>query len=159
MTMSLRLFAICLAFLCVFPEGGQGAARKSAPDKVDFNRDVRPIFSENCYACHGPDKNKRKADLRLDTKEGLTFSHDDVVTVVPGHPEKSELFRRVTTDDPDERMPDPKSTKRLTTREIAVLKKWIEQGAEYKGHWAFIKPVRPDVPALDWPGFVRNDVD
>src|SRR3954468_6176473 len=123
------------------------------PSVIEFNRDVRPILSDNCYACHGPDKNKRKADLRLDTKDGLMSSHDDVHTVVAGKPAESELFRRVVADDPDERMPDPKSNKRLTPREITVLKKWIEQGAAYKGHWAFLKPARPEVPAADEPGF------
>src|SRR6266566_1678685 len=101
------------------------------PKTVEFNRDVRPILSDNCYACHGPDRNKRKADLRLDTKDGLMSSHDDVRTVVAGKPAESELLRRVIAEDPDERMPDPKSNKRLTRREVAILKKWIEQGAAY----------------------------
>jgi mono/diheme cytochrome c family protein len=161
---------LCAIAAAVLPFGlpsaqaGEGGAtnaivERPVPDQIDFNRDVRPVLSDNCYACHGPDKNKRKADLRLDTKDGLMSSHDDVHTVVAGKPADSELFRRVTTDDPDERMPDPKSNKRLTPREIAILKKWIEQGAPYKGHWAFIKPVRPEVPAVDEPGFVRNPVD
>src|SRR5690349_12975342 len=133
---------------------GHAAPERPVPDRIDFNRDVRPVLSDNCFACHGPDKNKRKADLRLDTKDGLMSSHDDVHNVIPGKPEQSELYRRVTTDDPDERMPDPKSNKRLTPREVAILKKWIEQGAEYKGHWAYLKPTRPAVPAVTDPGFV-----
>src|SRR5947199_1202686 len=104
------------------------AAEKPLPQTIDFNRDIRPIFSENCYACHGPDKNKRKADLRLDTKDGIFSTIKDHQTVVPGKPDKSELYRRVTETDPEERMPDPKSNKKLSDRDIAVVKKWIEQG-------------------------------
>src|SRR4051794_4523245 len=168
--LGIALAGACAIAAAVIPFGsqparaGEGGASNSVverpvPDQIDFNRDVRPVLSDNCYACHGPDKNKRKADLRLDTKDGLMSSHDDIHTVVAGKPGESELFRRVVADDPDERMPDPKSNKRLTPREIAVLKKWIEQGAAYKGHWAFLKPARPDVPAADEPGFVRNPVD
>jgi hypothetical protein len=135
------------------------AATPPLPQTIDFNRDIRPILSENCYFCHGPDKNKRKADLRLDTHDGL-FSHiKNHTTVVPGHPEQSELFRRVTLSDPDERMPDPKSNKRLSDRQIALLKKWIEQGAPWKGHWAYLPLARPEPPAINDPGFVHNEID
>jgi hypothetical protein len=135
------------------------AANTALPDKVDFNRDIRPIFSDNCYACHGPDKNKRKADLRLDTHDGIFSKIKDDTIVVPGKPDASELLRRVTATDPDERMPDPKSNKKLSARDIAMLKKWIEQGAPWQGHWAYIKPVRPAEPKVDQPGFVRNPID
>jgi hypothetical protein len=119
------------------------------PDKIDFNRDVRPILSENCFFCHGPDKNKRKADLRLDTREGIfTAIENKRFPAVPGHPERSEIFKRVITTDDDDRMPDPKSGKHLTDHDISVLKKWIEQGAEFKGHWAYIKPVKAAVPEV-----------
>ncbi len=116
------------------------SARAARP--IDFNRDIRPILSDNCYACHGPDKNKRKADLRLDTKAGLFSTIEDRTTVVPNHPEKSELFRRLVTDDKDERMPDPKSNKRLSAKQIALIQRWIEEGAAWKGHWAYLKPTR-----------------
>src|SRR5687767_7046387 len=114
---------------------GPKAALLPLPDKIQFNRDVRPILSDNCFACHGFDKNKRKADLRLDTKDGLMSVGENGPIVAAGKPGESELFRRVITEDPDERMPDPKSHKKLSDRDIAVLKKWIEQGAEYQGHW------------------------
>src|SRR5436305_3843416 len=107
--------AICWLMACTSP----AAVRKSTKDQIDFNRDIRPIFSENCYACHGPDKNKRKADLRLDMKDGIFSTHEDRHTVAPGDVEHSELYRRVTTANADERMPDPKSNKRLTDRQIA----------------------------------------
>src|SRR6266566_3574312 len=104
------------------------------PKTVEFNRDIRPILSDNCYACHGPDKNKRKADLRLDTKGGLFDEIDDVHPIVPGKPEESDLYRRITSTDADDQMPPRKSAKRLTPEQIGRIKRWIEQGAVWKGH-------------------------
>src|SRR5881392_3829129 len=121
---SFILFIGCAAAVNVFA----APINAPVPEKIDFNRDVRPILSENCYFCHGPDKNKRKADLRLDTREGLFSTHESRVGVVAGKPEQSELFRRITETDPAERMPDPKSNKKLADRQIALIKKWIEQG-------------------------------
>src|SRR5882672_2896471 len=107
-----------------------GAARANEPAKsIDFNRDIRPILSDNCYQCHGPDKNKRKAQLRLDTKEGLFGAPKGTPTIVPQKADASELVRRLTTTDKNERMPDPKSGKSLSTHQIALIKKWIDQGA------------------------------
>ncbi|HSZ55828.1 MAG TPA: PSD1 and planctomycete cytochrome C domain-containing protein [Tepidisphaeraceae bacterium] len=131
------------------------AAEKALPQTIDFNRDIRPIFSENCYFCHGPDKNKRKGDLRLDTKDGLFSTHDAAPNVAPGHVEQSELYRRITTANADERMPDPKSNKKLADRQIALIKLWIEQGAPWKGHWAYLPVVRPPVPQ----GTSENPID
>src|ERR1700720_2630338 len=88
------------------------------PRTVEFNRDIRPILSDNCYACHGPDKNKRKADLRLDTKEGLFAKIDDAFPVVPGKPGESDVYRRITTDDEDDHMPPLKGTKSLSKRQV-----------------------------------------
>lgn len=129
------------------------------PDVVEFNRDVRPILSENCYACHGPDANKREAELRLDTEAGLFGKGANKHPVVPSQLDASNLFKRVTTAVADEKMPPADSGKQLTNREIAILKKWIEQGAKWQGHWAFIKPTRPAIPAVTEPGFSRNDID
>jgi hypothetical protein len=141
-----------------------GAPPDSAPipDKVEFNRDIRPILAGDCYTCHGPDSSQRKADLRLDTKDGLFTAIKDIHPVVPGHPDQSELFRRITADNPDDRMPEPKSNKRLSPRQIALIKKWIEQGAEWEGHWAFTPPKRPDVPKLESAearNWARNPID
>lgn len=140
------LFLLCV--LCASAVSFRApAAQPPIPPTIDFNRDVRPILSDNCFFCHGPDKNKRKADLRLDTREGLfTPIEKTRLPAVPGHPEQSEIYKRIITPDDDERMPDPKSGKHLTDREIAVLKKWIEQGAQFRGHWAYIKPANPPVP-------------
>jgi mono/diheme cytochrome c family protein len=131
-------------------------AVSALPDKVDFNRDIRPIFADACYQCHGPDKGHRKAGLRLDTRDGLFGKRGGITS---GKPEASEVYLRLVSDDADERMPQAASNKTLTTRQIALIKKWIEQGAEYKGHWAYVKPVRPTAPVNEDSGFVRNPVD
>lgn len=140
--------------------GGAVQAAPVIPDRIDYNRDVRTILSDNCFACHGPDKNTRKADLRLDTREGAFAALEEGAhVVVPGKPDDSELYRRIATDDEDDLMPPPKSNKELTERQKAILKKWIEQGAEWKGHWAYLPVERPAIPAVEKPGFVRNPID
>jgi hypothetical protein len=110
---------------------------------IDFNRDVRPILSNNCFTCHGPDEKERKAKLRLDTREGATDS-----VVVPGKPESSELVRRVRARDAAEVMPPAKTGKKLSAREIDILTRWVKGGAPYSNHWAYVKPARPPVPAI-----------
>jgi hypothetical protein len=117
---------------------------RGADAKLDFNRDVRPILSENCLACHGPDEKKRKAELRLDVRDVAVGAG----AVVPGKPDASELLRRVAAKDPGEVMPPPATGKKLTPEQTAVLRRWIAEGAEYKAHWAFIPPTRPAVPAI-----------
>jgi mono/diheme cytochrome c family protein len=138
-----RLFAaIALAWAT------SGPAVAAGPE-VDFNRDIRPILSESCYQCHGPDANKRKADLRLDTREGLFRSADGSTVVVPGKPDASEFWVRIASDDPESRMPPPKSGKPMTTAQVALVRRWIEQGAVWKGHWSFIPAGRPAAPSVD----------
>jgi len=133
---------------------------KAAPPAIQFNRDIRPILSQNCFACHGPDNNARKAGLRLDTKAGLfepTQKHEAVV--VPGRLEKSELWRRITATDPDEVMPPPKSHKLLKPEQKDLFRQWIVAGAPWQGHWAYIKPEWPTVPASNKSHWVRNPID
>ena len=134
------------ASLCLATMAATHAATPSSPAKVEFSRDVRPILSENCFACHGFDKAARKADLRLDTKEGALATKDGVTAIVPGKPEASELIARIMSDDPDEVMPTKKSGKHLTAAQKETLKRWIEQGATYQRHWSFEPPKRPAVP-------------
>ena len=123
-------------------------AARAADDRVIFNRDVRPIMGEYCFACHGPDPAARKEGIRFDREEGFFGQREDGgPTVVKGHPEKSPLFERIIATDPDDIMPPPKEHKKLKPAEIAILKKWIEQGAEWQAHWAFIAPVQAPVPA------------
>jgi hypothetical protein len=122
-----------------------GLARAAAPS---FSRDVLPILSDNCFYCHGPDEAKRKAKLRLDTREGATAVHDSAAAIVPGDPLKSELLARVVSDDPEELMPPPKSHKpKLSAADAEVLRRWIEAGAPWGKHWAFERLERPAVPA------------
>ncbi len=132
-----------------------------AEDKANFNRDVRPIFSDTCFQCHGPDESKRKAGLRLDTREtAVKPAESGDIAIVPGHPEQSELVKRLTAKDPDEVMPPAKLHKTIKPEQIEAIKKWIAQGAEYQGHWAFIKPERlPVPPVADKTAVVRNPVD
>jgi hypothetical protein len=157
--MTLRATSV-LFVLCALAAGlPVRAADAPIPQTIDFNRDIRPILSENCYFCHGPDKNKRKADLRLDTREGLFAAIEGKrYPVIPGKPAESEVYKRVIAEDDADRMPDPKSGKHLTDRQITLIKKWIEQGAQWKGHWAWEKPVRPPVPDLK-SEISRNPID
>ena len=115
---------------------------------VRFNRDVRPILADNCFACHGQDAKHRKAKLRLDQSEGALAERDGVRAIVPGDLAKSEAWARITSKDEDEVMPPPKSHKELTASEKDVLKRWIEQGAEYEGHWSFVAPQKQEVPKI-----------
>ncbi len=120
----------------------------AAEDRVLFNRDVRPLLAEYCYHCHGPDPGSRKEGIRFDREEGFFGKRDDAgPTVVKGQPEKSPLFTRITSADADEIMPPPKEHKTMKPAEIALLKRWIAQGAEWQPHWAFLAPVKPAVPA------------
>jgi hypothetical protein len=115
-----------------------------AAPPVEFNRDIRPILSDRCYYCHGPDEKTQKADLRLDTRAGALADG----AIVPGKPDESELFYRITTDDEDDSMPPAKAKKpKLSPAEIELFRRWIEQGADYQGHWAFEPLAKSDVPA------------
>lgn len=125
---------------------------------VDFNREIRPILSDKCFACHGPDEHERKADLRLDTKEGAFGDLGGYFAIVPGKPESSEVWLRIMEDDPDEIMPPPKFHKELTPEEKKLIEEWIKEGAEFKMHWSFAGLERPEVPAVEGD-FVKNEVD
>ncbi|MEE3221154.1 MAG: DUF1549 domain-containing protein, partial [Planctomycetota bacterium] len=109
---------------------------------------MRPIFSDKCYACHGPDKGQRKADLRLDTKIGIADARKSGA-IRSGKPSGSDLVKRIASDDPDEQMPPPKSGKTLSPRQRKILSRWIEQGAQWRGHWAYIKPTRTQPPQFE----------
>ncbi|MGB2848048.1 MAG: DUF1549 domain-containing protein, partial [Saprospiraceae bacterium] len=125
--------------------------------KLDYNKTIKPILSDKCFACHGNDANKRQAELRLDKAAnayGALPISPDKVAIKPFDINQSELVRRILTANPDQLMPEPKSNLTLTPREKALLIKWIEQGAEYQPHWAFLAPVKNDPPAIkdmNWP--------
>jgi hypothetical protein len=133
------------------------AAVAGKPERVDFRKDVLPILSENCFACHGPDAKTRKADLRLDTKESALRTKDPLI--VPGKSDESELFNRVTSGDPEEVMPPLKSGKKLSGTQIEILKKWIDEGASWHQHWAFEPISRPAFPAVRDKSWPRNPID
>jgi len=118
-----------------------------AADALRFSHDIRPILSENCFACHGPDDKKREAGLRLDDEAGAKANNDGVIAIVPGHPEKSALIQRIESTDPDEVMPPPKMHKTIPANQVALLKQWIKEGAKWGKHWSYETVVRPAIPS------------
>ena len=122
------------------------ATRASAATPVNFSRDVLPILSDNCFQCHGPDENKRKGGLRLDTREAAVAVKDGIATIVPGDATKSEMVTRLTASDPEDVMPPAKSNKKVTPAQAQTLRRWINEGAQWGRHWAFEKLTRPEVP-------------
>ena len=136
-----------------------GVSASAGPLEIDFNRDVRPILSDRCYACHGPDEHSREADLRLDQRKSALGMNEEDAAIVPGKPELSKLVSRIHSDDPDVVMPPPKLNKPLTLKEKQILARWITEGAAYERHWSFVPP-RPGGPPStiqkDWP---QNAID
>lgn len=153
---SLCLFALSLALVHATPD-----TANSVEKTIDFNRDIRSILSNKCYACHGPDPAERQAGLRLDTQAGATTpAESGELPIVAGKPEESELIARIGSTDDDVRMPPGDSGKTLSAHEIQLLTDWVKQGAAFPAHWSYVKPMRPELPALaahqDWP---RNELD
>ncbi len=146
---------LILAVLTIGVLPARSLANEPAP--VDFRKEILPILSENCFLCHGPDGGTRKADLRLDTKDGALRAEEPVI--VPGKSGESEVFLRVTSRDADELMPPRKSGKVLTPHQVELLKKWIDQGAKWNKHWAFEPPRRPSAPAVKERDWTRNPID
>jgi hypothetical protein len=133
---------------------------RPAPGSIRFNRDIRPILSDKCFQCHGPDATQRKAKLRLDSAQAARApAASGSPAVVPGKSDESELYRRLISPDHDERMPPAKTGKPLTAAEIQKLKTWVDEGANYEAHWAFIPPVRPRLPRVLHEQWVRNPID
>ena len=135
------------------------ASSLRADEPIRFNRDIRPILSDYCYFCHGPDSARRKADLRLDTLEGLYEKRESGTTLVKGDPAKSALYQRMVTHDADKLMPPPKSNKKLTDEQKSLVKRWITDGAAWEPHWSFAMPARPKVPEVEAKAWVRNPID
>ena len=151
-----------LIALCVLLSvSGKGVlaltALVGANESVQFNRHIRPILSENCFACHGPDKAKRKSGLRLDKHSGATRDLGGYAAVVPGNSEASALVYRVTTDQANDRMPP--AGKRLSLQQVELLQRWIDQGAHYTMHWSYVKPARPPLPVIQNAEWIRNPID
>lgn len=143
-------------------EGTAALAVQKMPDKIDFNFHVKPILSDRCFHCHGPDDNSREAGLRLDTKEGAFAALGDAkdhFAIVAGSLEESSLVERTYTDDPEMMMPPPESNRSLSDYDKAILKQWIKEGAEWKEHWSFIPPQKPSISAVDDGGWASNEID
>lgn len=165
--MSKNIFLLCLplAFAALWLNCSRknAAADESLPEKISYNYHVRPILSDKCFACHGPDKNKLKASLRLDIAESALAPLTETkgaFAIVPGKPEASELIRRVTSQDPEVMMPSPDShLERLSEREITILKRWIAQGAVYEKHWSLLPPQKASLPEIDNPKWAKNEID
>lgn len=134
---------------------------KPLPEVVDFNFDVKPILSDTCFLCHGPDKANAKAGLSLDTFDHATqhITDNKMAAITPGDAEQSEIFKRIISDDENFMMPPPSSNLKLSARDKAIIKKWIEQGAEYKKHWAFIKPEKAKLPEVKHANWVNTPID
>ena len=148
---SCRCSLLCLSAVVVI-----GVSRVAAADvPLEYNRDIRPILAENCFACHGPDSAARKGELRLDKREAAV----EKKAVVPGKVSESELIKRILSLDADEVMPPVATKKKLTVAQKDVLTRWVEQGAEYQQHWSFLAPTRPTLPAIKNEAWVKNPID
>ncbi len=149
---SLSLLAAALLFAC-------RAISAAESGGLHFNRDIRPILSEACLHCHGPDKSHREGDLRLDVRDDALRNRDGHAVIVPGQPEASALLARITSTDADERMPPPKSERQLTPQQIDTLCRWVAQGAPYEAHWSFVPPQVPSLPAVRDQRWARQPLD
>ncbi|HEV3004952.1 MAG TPA: DUF1553 domain-containing protein [Pirellulales bacterium] len=145
-----RGFAAAFVWTC-----WAAASAANAGDEIEYNRDIRPILAENCFACHGPDSAARKAGLRLDQRPMAV----EMAAIVPGDPDSSELIRRVFSADAEEMMPPPMTKKQLTAEQKDLLRRWIAGDAPYQPHWSLIAPVRPQPPAVRNEAWVRNPID
>lgn len=147
------LLIVTVLIACLHGAAASALAADAEPDAVDYNRDIRPILSDKCFFCHGPDDKTREAKLRLDLQEGSRRDLGGYQAIVPGDPEFSEVWVRITSEDKTERMPPAKSGKTLTAEQIELIRKWIAQGGDYAQHWAYVKPVKHAPPVLkgdDW---------
>ncbi len=150
-------FLSSAAVLILASPSTSASASDGAP--LQFNRDIRPILSDKCFFCHGPDSTHREAGLRLDREADAKANLDGVIAFVPGDPDASEAIVRIFHDDPDELMPPPESKRELTSEEMDLLKRWVAQGAEWEEHWAFVAPERPEPPRVQRPDWIRNGID
>ena len=166
----MRRISLFLSIVGTLAVIGQGCGSKSSypsesdelPEEVSYNFDIRPILSDKCLACHGPDANKRKAGLRLDiAKEAFKALEENPTAhaLVAGKPELSQAFLRITTQDTSQRMPPMDSNLKLSQREINLIEKWIKQGAKYEKHWAFVAPKKPKLPRVDQEDWPLNEID
>ncbi|MFG0261696.1 MAG: c-type cytochrome domain-containing protein, partial [Novipirellula sp. JB048] len=136
--------------------GASTVVASAAGAAIDFNRDIRPLLSSRCVACHGPDEEQRAAGLRLDTEAGSRADLGGYVAIQPGDPEQSEILARLASDDEEMRMPPQGKGDPFSAEEIELVRRWIEQGAHYANHWSYEKPTRPALPQVEQVEWIRN---
>lgn len=160
MRRALRAFASFAFSFGLLAADASGSASGDEPERISFDRQIRPILSDRCYACHGPDEAARQGGLRLDLKEGAFGAGDSGETaIVPGDASASELVARIRSEDESQRMPPAEAQKPLTQEEVELLTRWIAEGAAWSEHWAFVAPMRPDVPSIDGDAWSRGPID
>src|SRR6266850_1651230 len=136
-----------------------GLVGRAGVAAIEYDRDIRPILSDNCYQCHGPDEKARKAKLRLDMKENAFRVQDGIAVIKLGKSAESELVRRITTSDTDDLMPPPRSNHKLTLKQIELIKQWIDSGANWSAHWAFNPIQSSKLPAIKNTHWPANEID
>jgi hypothetical protein len=146
---------LSLAVIATITFGAALRSHAAEPDKIEYNRDIRPILNDNCFSCHGPDSAARQADLRLDQREAAI----EMAAISPADPDASEMIRRILSTDESEQMPPPETKKKLTEAQKQILMRWIKEGAEYQPHWSFIPPSKPEPPKVGNAWWVRNPID
>src|SRR3990172_12117599 len=144
-----------LSFVVALPTQAADLPKKP----LDFNRDIRPILSDTCFVCHGPDEGQRMVNLRLDTKAGAFADRGGYQVIVPGNAEGSRVYQRISLKDPATRMPPATFDRTLTEQQIDLIKQWIDQGAKWQTHWAYDPPIRPELPAVKDEKWPRNPID
>lgn len=165
-----RLYYFILTGACILyfihacnpSASNQSTETEQIPEQISYNFDIRPILSDKCFACHGPDANKREAELRLDIAENAYKAlkeNPKAHALVPGKPEFSEVFQRISSDDTTVMMPPPSSNLKLTSHEINLIEEWIKQGAKYEPHWAFVPPKDPGKPEIENTEWPKNEID
>ena len=154
-----KCFASALLALAFAPAAWLAAVAFAAEPPVEFNRDIRPILSDRCYVCHGPDENKRDSELRLDSAAAALADLGGHKAIVPGDLAASSLWERITTSDVALRMPPVESGPALTAEQQALLRRWIEQGAKFERHWSFVAPQAPETPIVQHTAWPRNEID
>ncbi len=156
------VFSLAITMQCCQSDSSGQLQEEKIPDEVSYNFDIRPILSDKCLVCHGPDANKREAGLRLDVAESAFKAlkeNPGAHGLVAGKPELSEVFLRIATTDTTKLMPPPSSNLKLTQREVNLIEKWIKQGAKYEKHWAFVAPKKPALPEVDNEDWAKNEID
>ncbi|QDT81396.1 Planctomycete cytochrome C [Gimesia maris] len=157
---TISLFAVfSVAITCILYQNVGAETPLTSDQPLDFATDIRPLLSDACFSCHGPDPEHREADLRLDLKETVFAQHNGQALIVPGKPADSLLYQRMTASDESERMPPVDSGKKLSQSDLVKIRKWIEDGAPWASHWAFQTPVKPELPEVRQPELIQNPID